>query len=189
MKLSATIRPVRPEDAAALAAIYRPYVETTAITFESTAPTAEEFVRRIAATTARYPYLVAVDATGRVLGYAYADTFKGRAAYDWSVETSIYVDAGARGKGLGRLLYATLEQRLARQHICNLYACLASPRGADPALDESSRRFHEKLGYRLVGTFTQCACKFGRWYDMVWLEKHLAAHADNAPAVIPWDGR
>ena len=190
MDSSVTIRPVRPDDAAALAAIYRPYVESTAITFEYTAPSADEFVRRIAATTARYPYLVAVDADGTVLGYAYAGTFKGRAAYDWSVELSIYVQQGLHRHGLGRALYAALEERLTRMHVTRLYACLADPPVAnDPYLDDASRRFHAHLGYQLVGTFRQCAYKFDRWYDMIWMEKKLGEATVPAAPFQPWDGR
>ena len=117
------IRQVQKADAAALAEIYRPYVEETAITFEYEAPSVEAFGERIAQITARYPYLVAEDAAGRPCGYAYASAFKGRAAYDWSVETSIYVLRGLQGRGIGRALYAELEACLRRQNVRNLYAC------------------------------------------------------------------
>ncbi len=180
------IRPVQCADAAALAEIYRPYVEETAITFEYEAPSAEAFGKRIAQITARYPYLVAEDAAGRPCGYAYASTFKERAAYDWSVETSIYVACGMHGCGIGRALYEQLEACLRRQNVRNLYACLAAPRPGSDRLDESSRRFHERLGYRLVGTFSQCAYKFGQWYDMIWLEKFLAPHTATVEPFRPW---
>lgn len=180
------IRPVQQADAAALAAIYRPYVEETAITFEYEAPSAETFGQRIAAITARYPYLVAEDAAGHPCGYAYASAFKGRAAYDWSVETSIYVARGMHGRGIGRALYERLEACLRQQNVRNLYACLAAPRPGSDRLDESSRRFHERLGYRLVGTFSQCAYKFGQWYDMIWLEKFLAPHAADVAPFRPY---
>lgn len=171
------IRNVQIADAAALAGIYRPYVEETAVTFEYDAPSAEAFGRRIAAISARHPFLVAEDDGGRLVGYAYASTFKDRAAYDWSVETSIYVARDLRGRGVGRALYGCLEAELRRRGICNMYACLASPRPGNDRLDGASRRFHERLGFRLVGTFRQCAYKFGQWYDMIWMEKFLAPHA------------
>ncbi len=175
------IRNVQIADAAALAEIYRPYVEETAITFEYEAPSAEEFGRRIVFVSKHYPFLVAEDGNGRIVGYAYASTFKDRAAYDWSVETSIYVARDLRGHGVGRALYERLEAELLRRDIRNMYACLASPRPENDRLDEASRRFHERLGFRLVGTFHQCAYKFDQWYDMIWMEKFLAPHAAPRP--------
>ena len=110
------IRTATPEDAEALAAIYAPYVENTSITFEYTVPSVEEFAERIRHTLARYPYLVA-EKSGIPIGYAYASAFKGRAAYDWSVETSIYVSQNLRSSGVGSLLYQKLEEYLTVQHI------------------------------------------------------------------------
>lgn len=164
-------------DADALLSIYRPYVEHTPITFEYTVPSSEEFGQRIARTLERYPYLVA-EIQGRPAGYAYASPFKTRAAYDWSVETSVYVDQEARGRGLGTLLYGRLEELLARQHILNVNACITWP-------NPDSIRFHERLGYRIVAHFTKCGYKLGRWYDMVWMEKMLGEHPDQPEAVIP----
>lgn len=172
------IRPAAPEDAAALLKIYEPYVLETAITFEYNIPSAEEFARRISSTLNRYPYLTA-ETDGRLAGYAYASAFKGRAAYDWSVETSIYVDKDLRGRGIGTRLYTALEDILRRQHILNSNACIAYP---NPA----SIRFHEKLGYRTVAHFTKCGYKLGRWYDMIWMEKMLGEHQENPPKVIPF---
>ena len=102
------IRTATPEDAEALAAIYAPYVENTSITFEYTVPSVEEFAERIRHTLTRYPYLTA-EKNGVPIGYAYASAFKGRAAYDWSVETSIYVSQNLRSSGIGSLLYQKLE--------------------------------------------------------------------------------
>lgn len=165
-----------PEDAGELLAIYAPYVEETAITFEYTVPSLAEFQERIRHTRERYPYLVAASA-GKIVGYAYAGPFKGRRAYDWAVETSIYVARGAHRQGVGRRLYEALEQCLKKQGILNLYACIASPRQeADPHLSKDSIRFHEHMGYRLIGEFHQCGYKFDRWYDMVWMEKMVGEH-------------
>ena len=99
-----TIRMAEESDAQALLAIYAPYVEKTAVTFEYEVPTVLEFKNRIASTLKRYPYLAAIR-DGHILGYAYASAFKERAAYDWAVETSIYVSEGARRTGAGSLLY------------------------------------------------------------------------------------
>ena len=125
--MNVTIRAAAPGDAAALAAIYAPYVEKTAITFEYTAPTAQEFAGRIEHTLAKYPYLVA-EGDGEILGYAYAGVFKGRTAYDWTAEVSIYLREDRRRAGLGSLLYDALEQCLVRQNIKTLIAAITSDR-------------------------------------------------------------
>lgn len=180
------IRAARPEDAAALLEIYAPYVTETAVTFEYDIPTPEEFAGRIAGTLARYPYLVALDRTGRALGYAYAGVFHARPAYDWAVEASIYVRREGRRNGVGRALYGALEQALAAQGILNLNACIAYPPQPDPYLSQDSVAFHQRLGYRMVGRFTACGYKFRRWYDMVWMEKHLGPHLEDQPPVRPF---
>ncbi|MFR3451273.1 MAG: N-acetyltransferase family protein [Collinsella sp.] len=123
-----------------------------------------------------FPYLVA-ELDGRLVGYAYAGTFKGRPAYDWAVETSIYVAQGHAGEGIGRALHDALERALAAQGILNMYACIAVPDGEDDeTLTRNSQHFHEHMGYRLVGEFYQCGFKGGRWYDMIWMEKILGEH-------------
>ncbi|MBQ8514258.1 MAG: N-acetyltransferase [Ruminococcus sp.] len=179
------IRPVSITDAEELLAIYAPYVENTAVTFEYDVPSAEEFTERIRSTLTRYPYLAAVE-DGKITGYAYAGAFKSRSAYDWSAEVSIYVKKGHHGQGIGRMLYAALEDRLRRQNIVNLYACIASTETEDGSLTRDSIRFHERMGYRLVGEFRKCGCKFGRWYDMVWMEKWIGVHKPHPPQIIPF---
>lgn len=174
-----SLRTATVGDAERLRDIYAPYVSGTAITFECEVPAVEEFRRRIAATLERYPYLVAEDGRGDVVGYAYAGPLKERAAYGRSVETSIYVRQGDSGKGLGRLLHDALEQALREKGILNMYACIAAPRGDDPYLTDHSIQFHAHLGYRLIGRFLQCGYKFGRWYDMVWMEKHIGEHTSG----------
>ncbi len=178
-----TIRIARPDDAARLLEIYAPYVEETAISFEYEVPTIREFRARIEATLKKYPYIVALK-DGVIVGYAYAGAFKERAAYDWSVETSIYVDRGAHGCGTGRKLYEALEQYLQRMHILNVNACIAVPRGTDdPHLTDQSVRFHRHLGYQMVGTFHDSGYKFDRWYDMAWMEKMIGDHTGTPEAV------
>ena len=171
MENALTLRVATPQDAPALLEIYTPYVRNTAITFELEVPSVEEFASRIATTLEKYPYIVAVY-KGAVCAYAYADTFKGRAAYDHSVEMSIYVSTSARQNGIGSRLYAALEELLLLQNVYNLYACIAVPLCEnDPYLTNGSVLFHEKRGYELVGRFPGCAYKFNRWYDMVWMQK------------------
>ena len=169
------IRVARQEDAPALLAIYAPYVERTAITFECEVPSEEEFASRMRAVRARHPYLVA-ERRGELVGYAYAGPFVGRAAYDWAAETSIYVDMGCRRQGVGGALHAALEGALRGQGILNMEACIAVPVEPDEYLTHNSQEFHAHMGYRLVGEFERCGCKFGRWYDMVWMEKIIGEH-------------
>lgn len=177
------IRVARADDAEALARIYAYYVEHTAITFEYEAPDAAEMNARREKILKHYPYLVAEQA-GRVVGYAYAHEFYGRAAYACSVEASIYIASDARGQGLGRKLYAALERALRAMGVFNINACIAVPRTADdPYLTDGSLAFHKRLGYQMVGTFHQSGCKFGRWYDVAWMEKLLGAHEEPPAAV------
>ena len=158
--MSIQIRSAAPADAPALLAIYAPYVAHTAITFAYDVPAEAEFARRIAETLKRYPYLVAEE-DGVPVGYAYAGKFHDRAAYDWSVETSIYVEQHRKRQGIGRQLHGALEQELQRRRFLSMNACVACPMtDNDPYLTKDSIRFHEKLGYRLVGEFHQCGYKF-----------------------------
>ena len=172
------IRLATPEDAVQLVSIYAPYVENTAITFEYIVPSVDEFAERIRHTLTRYPYLVA-ELCGEPVGYAYASAFKGRAAYDWSVETYIYVNKNLRSKGLGSLLYQSLENTLAKQHICNVCACITYP---NPA----SISFHEKHGYQTVAHFHASGYKQGQWHDMIWMEKTLCSHTIPPQPLIPF---
>lgn len=182
----ASVRMAFEADAPALAAIYEPYVRTTAITFEYEPPSAEDFAARMRVTQQNYPYVMA-ELDGRPVGYAYASTFKGRPAYDWAVETSIYVARGQSGRGIGRALHDALERCLRAQGICNMYACIAVPDGPDDeTLTRNSERFHAHLGYRLVGEFFRCGYKAGRWYNMVWMEKIIGEHRADQPAVKPF---
>lgn len=203
-------RVARPEDAEALRTIYAPYVEETAITFEYEVPAVEEFRARIAHTLATYPYIVAVE-ENKIIGYAYVGRLHERAAYDWTVETSIYVDRSARKQGLGRQLYERLEAILRAMNIISVNACIAYPGtmnataqdrmhedhregpadsgasiGEDPYLNTNSPDFHAHLGYQLVGHFHACAYKFDRWYDMIWMEKWIAPHPAKPEAMIPF---
>lgn len=172
-----TIRMASEDDASALREIYAPYVEHTAITFEYQIPTEEEFARRIYATLARYPYLLALR-QGRIVGYAYASQFKERAAYDWAVETSVYIAEDARRTGAGAMLYGHLEDLLKKQNVINVNACIACP-------NPGSILFHEKLGYKTIAHFTKCGYKLGQWWDMVWMEKMLSPHPDIPQPFIP----
>ena len=167
-----SLREVRPDDAAALAEIYEYYVRRTAITFETEAPDAAEFRRRIEEITVNYPFLVA-ERSGEIVGYAYAAPFKARAAYACSVEISVYLRRSATRQGIGRMLYEELEFLLKERAFVNAYACIAYPNAEDRYLDRGSVAFHEAMGYRLCGVFENCAVKFDTWYSMIWMGKQL----------------
>ena len=179
------IRVACEDDAEALLEIYAPYVRDTAVTFEYDAPSAAEFRDRIRNTLKKYPYLAA-EKSGKIIGYAYAGGFHARAAYDWAVETSIYIDRNYHGQGLGRRLYLALEDALKRQHIINMNACIAYTKDEDSHLTHGSVKFHERMGYSIVGHFSECGYKFGKWYDIVWMEKHLGPHPQTPQPVIPF---
>ena len=178
------IRPATEADAAEILNIYAPYITDTAITFEYDVPTLEEFTGRIRHTLKKYPYLVAVR-DSEIIGYAYAGAFYGRAAYDWSAETTIYVKKGCSHSGVGKLLYQELETALKAQNIINLYACIGYPEVEDEYLTKNSAQFHAHLGYRMVGEFYHCGYKFDRWYNMVWMEKLLDPEIKH-PKPIKW---
>lgn len=169
------IRIASPKDAEQLLDIYAPYIRSTAVTFEYTVPSVEEFAERIRHTLEKYPYLLALR-DGEILGYAYAGPLHIRAAYAWSAETSIYVKSDSKHQGCGRLLYEALEKVLKKQNIINVNACIACPELEDQYLTRDSINFHEHMGYRMAAEFHQCAYKFGRWYNMVWMEKFLGDH-------------
>lgn len=182
------IEKVKPEDAKALLEIYAPYVKDTAISFEYEVPSEEEFLERIRTISAKYPYIKAVE-NDEILGYAYGAVFKGRPAYDWSVETTIYIRGDKRKNGVGKALYQSLENSLKNMGILNMNACIAVPAKNDPYLTDASQRFHERMGFSKVGVFHNSGYKFDRWYDMVWMEKMIGEHTE-APGQVnfgAWD--
>ena len=169
------IRTATIDDVEDILKIYRYYVEKTAISFEYDVPTVEMFKNRIKKTLERYPYLVAIR-DGKIVGYAYAGAFVGRAAYDYSAELTIYLSTAEKGHGTGRKLYEKLENDLANMGIKNLYACIGDPLEEDEYLTRNSEEFHSHMGFLKVGTFHKCGYKFGRWYNMIWMEKIIGKH-------------
>lgn len=170
------IRKCTPQDAEALARIYAPYVEHTAISFEIVAPTVEEFRQRIERISAKYPYLVAVEENAEnedILGYAYASAFHPRAALSHCAEASIYLAQNQCGKGVGTALYDKLECLLRAQGIKNMYASIAWTDTPDEYLNNGSTAFHHARGFSKVAHFHHCGYKFERYYDLIWMEKFL----------------
>lgn len=179
------VRDAKLEDAKRILEIYDYYVKNTAITFEYETPTLEEFQNRMKKTMQRYPYLV-IEKDGHIEGYAYAGPFVGRAAYDWSCETTIYLDNRTHKCGMGRKLYEALEHALREMGILNLYACIGYPEKEDEFLSNNSADFHDHLGYVKVGEFHNCGYKFDRWYHMIWMEKVIGKHGKNQKAIVKY---
>lgn len=181
-----SIRTARIGDAARLAEIYAPYVERTSITFEYSVPTVGEFERRISNTLCKYPYLVAETEDGTVVGYAYAGPLKMREAYSWAVELSVYVDGDFRRCRIGSVLYGKLVEYLKAQNITNLYACITYSDIEDELHNNDSVRFHARMGFAKNAHFHNCGYKFGRWWDMIWMEKFIAPHKGDMMDFVPF---
>jgi L-amino acid N-acyltransferase YncA len=176
----AIIRLATERDAQQIAAIYAPIVSDTIISFEFVPPTAVEMRRRIEATLKRYPWLVCERQGGRLLGYAYAGAHGSRAAYQWSVDVSVYVHEEARRRGVGRALYASLFAALELQGFYNAYAGATLPNPASVGL-------HESVGFRPVGVYRGVGYKLGAWHDVGWWQLPIRERVANPdpPAELP----
>jgi len=159
------IRPATEADAASLLAIYRPFVESTAVSFETVAPTTDEFTARIAKAVAGWQWLLA-ERAGQCIGYAYGSAHRERPAYRWSVEVSAYVHPGHHRQGVGRTLYERLLEDLARKGFCNAYAGITMP-------NEGSIALHRSVGFESIGVFKAVGRKFGKWHDVAWFQRPL----------------
>lgn len=181
------IRKAGREDIGQILDIYSYYVTDTAITFEYDVPDKEEFQRRFERISNKYPYIVA-EQNKKIIGYAYADEFIGRKAYDWSAELTVYIDRNFHKLGTGKKLYDTIENILYKMGITNLYACIAVPETEDEYLTGNSLDFHKHMGFEKVCEFHNCGYKFNRWYNMVWVEKIISVHSENQSSIICFDG-
>ena len=186
-------RPALESDAVAIREIYAPYVEESAISFEEKVPSVYEMAARIRARQGKFPFIVA-ERAGTIVGFAYASAFHERSAYRYCAEVTIYLDRNSRRGGIGQALYHRLEQLLQIQGFTNLYACIAYSEAlahkqldSDPYLTLDSVRFHERMGYVLNGVFHHCGYKFGRWYDMCWMEKILHGQRDEGADLLSCD--
>ena len=172
-----SIRLADAGDVEAMLAIYAPIVENTAISFELVPPTADEFAARLEGALTRYPWLVC-EIGGEVAGYAYAGAFKTRAAYQWSVETTVYVRADRRRRGVGRAVCASLFACLRIQGFRAAYAGIALPNAASAAL-------HEGMGFERAGVYPKVGYKLGAWRDVGWWRLALADAPDDPPPAPP----
>jgi len=160
-----TIRSAVEADAAALLAIYRPFVESTAVSFETVVPTVEEFADRIDKALTGWQWLVA-EQDGQCIGYAYGSSHRQRQAYRWSVEVSAYVHPNHHRRGVGRALYLRLLEELAQKGFCNAYAGTTLP-------NEGSVALHRGVGFEFIGVFKAVGRKFGTWHDVAWFQRVL----------------
>ena len=165
-------------DVPAMLAIYAPYILTTTYSFEYTVPSEEEFLARFRKYTAQFPWLV-WEEEGKILGYAYGSAPFDRAAYSWCAESSVYLSADARGRGIGKKLYAVLEELLRRQGYRVLYALITSENAASLA-------FHSRCGFTPRAEFTRCGYKFGRWLGVHWYEKELNSVEFPSNMPVSW---
>lgn len=174
------VRDARGDDAAAIAAIYAPVVRDTPISFELEPPDAAAMRQRVLDTLERRPWLVC-EREGEVVGYAYAASHRERAAYQWCVETSVYIAESARRQGVGRTLYAALLPLLARQGYVHAYAGITLPNPASVGL-------HEALGFRPIGVYQAIGFKLGAWHDVGWWDLTLPARAlpEQPAAPVPY---
>ncbi len=162
-------------DAAACAAVYAPYVTDTVITFEGEPPTAAEIAGRIATAQRAHAWLV-LEEDGHVAGYAYGGPFRSREAWRWSCEVSVYLEAGRRRRGGGRVLYETLLERLVERGYRTAVAGMTLP-------NEASEGLHRALGFEPVGVFPRIGWKFGAWHDVAFAQRALGS-SDGPPAEL-----
>ena len=165
MAESISIRSATEADAPALLAIYRPFVEDTAASFELIAPSVEDFAGRIKKSLAVWEWLVA-EREGQCIGYAYGSSHRGRPGYRWSVEVSAYVHPSQHRQGIGRALYLRLLEILAQKGFCNAYAGITLP-------NDSSVALHRSVGFEPIGIFKSVGWKFGKWQDVAWFHRVL----------------
>jgi phosphinothricin acetyltransferase len=169
--MTARIRLAQEADADAIAMIYAPIVDATVISFETVAPDRQEMAQRVSETLRLYPWLVC-ELGGRIAGYAYASRHHERSAYQWSVNASVYVDAGRRGLGVGRGLYLSLFAILVAQGYFSAYAGVTLPNPASVGL-------HEAMGFEKVGVYRNVGFKFGAWHDVGWWQLALREYENN----------
>lgn len=179
------IRIAKEDDAEELLKIYSYYVKNTAITFEQKVPSLEEFSNRIKETLINYPYLVAV-VDGKIVGYIYASRFRTRESYICSASTSIYIEKSYQRKGIGKKLYSELCNILLKQNITNVYAGAADPIEEDEYLTHNSEYFHKSMGFEIVAKYNKCAIKFGKWYNLIEMEKIIGEHSNQQKDFIPF---
>lgn len=174
-----TIREITLSDCGEALAVYAPYVERTAYTFEYTVPGPEEFAEKIKTITAQYPWLVC-EYNGKIVGYAYGSTHRARIAYRWSPESTVYISEAFHGLGIARILYEALFDMLRLQGFKNVYASVLTS-------NERSNKLHFALGFQEIGIFNKVGYKLGQWHDNRWFQLHLGEHGTEPEAPVTTD--
>ncbi|WP_446002429.1 N-acetyltransferase family protein [Weissella viridescens] len=174
--MTVKIRTAQKADLPQLLSIYAPYVTRSTATFDELVPTLTDFTQQFQQIQRSYPYLVAENDQDQLLGYCYAHAYNSRFAYQWSVETTIYIVDSAQGQHVGQALYTALEQQLKTQNIVNIFACIT-------AENASSIAFHQKQGFETVGHFKNSGYKFGHWLDTIWMEKQISPLPKHPDAI------
>lgn len=159
------IRRAKPSDSEQIFEIYRPIIEDTVISFETSPPSVEQIARRIASTLNTHEWLVA-QSGNEIVGYTYATQYRSRQAYRRSTETTVYVHRDHRAQGVGRSLYLALFESLRSLDFHQAYAGIALP-------NEGSIALHEALGFERIGIFKEAGFKFDSWHDVLWLQRHV----------------
>lgn len=180
-----SLRLARPDDADGVRDIYAPFVAETAVSFEESVPGVDAIADRIESTVEQYPWLVCVaedaeshDDPESILGYAYAGAHRNRAAYRWSVDTSVYVAESARRQNVATGLYTALFEVLRAQNYVNAYAGTTLP-------NPGSVGFHTAMGFEPVGTYEAVGYKDGEWHDVQWLVRRLRNRPANPEEPLP----
>ncbi len=172
------LRAANENDAADMLVIYAPYVLQTTVSSEYTPPTLDEFKERMRSFQEKLPWLLC-EIEGEIVGYGYASPHRTRAAYQWSVETSIYVAEGWHRHGIANAIYSALSELLTIQGYYNIYVGITSP-------NERSMKFHKAMGFIISGAYQESMYKFGQWRDVLWMGKSLRPHEDEPQPTVPF---
>ena len=172
----AVLRLATPADAQGILNIYAPYIQHTSFTFETEVPSIEDFAERIRTYLSNWPWLV-WETDGVIAGYAYATRHRERTAYQWCVESSIYIHDNFQQAGIGKVLYTALFEILKRQGFRNVYAVINLP-------NDNSVKFHEKCGFRYFATYEKVGYKLGRWKNVGWWQLSINKYGDEPDAPI-----
>jgi phosphinothricin acetyltransferase len=170
------IRIATPKDAAGILDIYAPYIKKTSFTFETEVPSVEEFAERIRTYLNTWPWLVC-EIDGKIAGYSYATKYRDRTAYQWCVESSIYIHDDFHRAGIGKALYTALFEILKRQGFNNVYAVINLP-------NEKSVAFHERCGFEYFATYEKVGYKLGKWKNVGWWKLSVNEYGDEPTTPI-----
>lgn len=171
------LRTATKADVGSMLEIYRPSIEESAISFELEVPSLAEFERRLSEILRKFPWIVC-EIGGEIAGYAYAGTFRSRPAYEWTVESTVYVKQRFHGRGVGKALYTQLLKMLKAQGVVNVIGGITLPNAASVGL-------HEHFGFVKVANFKDCGFKMGKWWDVGFWELQLQRPDEPKPLQAP----